>query len=102
MLCPKCGSGQMRHYDCVWRIVRSRNGKFSRVRISRNKCTFCGAVRRELPDFILPRKQYDAEIIFGVVEGLITSETLGFEDYPCEMTMRRWIQEFHRSCFANH
>ena len=26
----------------------------------------------------------------GVLEGLITCETLGFEDYPCEMTMIRW------------
>lgn len=25
-----------------------------------------------------------------VLEGLITCETLGFEDYPCEMTMIRW------------
>lgn len=36
------------------------------------------------------RKQYEADIIIGVLEGLITCGTLGFEDYPCEMTMIRW------------
>jgi hypothetical protein len=43
-----------------------------------------------LPDFIFPYKQYEADIIIGVIEGLITCDTLGFEDYPCEMTMIRW------------
>lgn len=38
-------------------------------------------MHRELPDFIFPYKQYEAEIIIGVLEGFITCETLGFEDY---------------------
>lgn len=40
-----------------------------------------------------PYKQYEAEIIDGVREGLIDSSTLGFEDYPSEMTMKRWRKE---------
>ena len=32
----------------------------------------------------------NTNIIIGVIEGLITCETFGFEDYPCEMTMIRW------------
>ena len=44
-------------------------------------------------DFLHPYKQYDSEIIDGVIEGLIDSDTLGFEDYPCEMTMKRWREE---------
>lgn len=56
----------------------------------RLRCCNCHAVHRELPDFIFPYKQYEADIIIGVLEGLITCETLGFEDYPCEMTMIRW------------
>ena len=31
-----------------------------------------------------------AKIIDGVIEGLITCDTVGFEDYPCELTMIRW------------
>ncbi|MEQ2698093.1 DUF6431 domain-containing protein, partial [Hungatella hathewayi] len=45
---------------------------------------------RELPDYIFPYKQYEAEVIRGVLEGFITCETYGYEDYPCEMTMVRW------------
>ena len=33
------------------------------------------------------------EVIIGVLEGLITCETLGFEDFPCEMTMFRWLSQ---------
>ena len=29
----------------------------------------------------------------NVLEGLITCETIGFEDYPCEMTMLRWLSQ---------
>jgi hypothetical protein len=40
--------------------------------------------------------RYESEIIIGVLEGLITCETLGYEDYPCEATMRRWrARPFH-------
>ena len=41
-------------------------------------------------------KEYESEIIIGVIEGLITPETLGYEDYPCEMTMNRWLSEKNR------
>ena len=48
-----------------------------------------------LPDYILPYKHYESEIIFGVLEGLIDLDTYGYEDYPCETTMNRWRAEFH-------
>ena len=54
------------------------------------------ALHRELPSSIIPYKEYESEIIIGVIEGLITPETLGYEDYPCEMTMNRWINEKNR------
>lgn len=82
--CPRCG-GCLKYYDSVQRIVRTKNRKSEFIRIRR---------LRELPDFIFPYKQYESEIIRGVLEGLITCETLGFEDYPCEMTMLRWLIEF--------
>ena len=62
--------------------------------IRRLRCTICGSLHRELPEELFPYKQYEAEVIIGVLEGLITCETLGFEDYPCEMTMSRWLAEF--------
>lgn len=87
--CPICG-GNLKYYDKVKRIVRTKNQVVNYIQIRRFQCEKCCAVHRELPEEILPYKQYEAEIIFGVIEGLITCETLGFEDYPCEMTMNRW------------
>ncbi|MBQ8132900.1 MAG: hypothetical protein IJ192_00570 [Clostridia bacterium] len=90
--CPKC-NGTLKHYDTVKRIVRTKGRKTKRVNIKRLKCIVCGSVHREIPDYIFPYKQYEAELINGVLEGYITSDTLGYEDYPCEMTMNRWVSE---------
>ena len=91
--CPKCG-GELRYYDKVRRRVRGKYGAKTYIFIRRLHCIECGALHRELPAFIFAYKQYEAEIVRGVIEGLITSETLGFEDYPCEMTMLRWCSQF--------
>lgn len=87
--CPKCG-GRLKYYDSVRRIVRTKGRITKKVIIRRMKCEKCGSLHRELPEFLLPYKQYEADVIIGVIEGFITSDTLGFEDYPCEMTMVRW------------
>ncbi|MEG1514912.1 MAG: DUF6431 domain-containing protein [Clostridia bacterium] len=81
------------------RVIRLKGGRKDTIWINRNQCDFCGTIRRELTGDVLPYKQYEAEIIKGVIEGFITADTLGFEDYPCEMTMLRWIDQFHRGCF---
>lgn len=88
-VCPGCG-GLLKYYDCVRRQVKTKFGRRKNVLLRRFRCCHCHALHRELPEWILPYKQYEADIIFGVTEGLITSETQGFEDYPCEMTMIRW------------
>ena len=87
--CPDCGQ-KLRYYDKVSRIVRTKGRESKWVNIRRMRCQECGAIHRELPDSVFPYKQYEAEIIRGVLEGFITSETIGYEDYPCEMTMKRW------------
>lgn len=87
--CPICG-GNLKYYDTVRRIVRTKARLTRKTYIRRFACQMCGHIHRELPNYIFPYKHYDAEVIVGVVEGLITSSTLGFEDYPCEMTMKRW------------
>lgn len=88
-ICPEC-KGKLIYYDNVKRLVRTQ-GKNSRwVKIRRLKCKICGRLHREIPDYLFPYKQYEAEIIRGVMEEIITSTTYGYEDYPCEMTMSRW------------
>ena len=87
--CPKC-SGALKYYDNVKRIVRTKGGRVRWIKLRRLRCSRCGSMHRELPDCIFPYKQYDTEIIRGVLEGFITCETLGYEDYPSEVTMLRW------------
>ena len=88
-ICPKC-SGCLRYYDSVRRIIRTKSRITTTIELRRFRCIECGKVYRELTDDIFPYKQYEAELIRGVLEGLITSDTLGYEDYPCEATMLRW------------
>jgi hypothetical protein len=90
--CPTCG-GSLKHYDRVKRFIRTKGGIKYEYRIRRLRCVVCNKLHRELPEFIFPYKQYEAHIILGVLEGLITPETIGFEDYPCEITMIRWTQK---------
>ena len=78
--CPKCG-GELKYYDSVPRIVRTKGRETTRVPMRRFRCAQCGAVHRELPELLFPYKQYEAEVVIGVLEGLITCETLGFEDF---------------------
>ena len=92
VVCPKCG-GKLRYYDNVQRIVRTKGRRTKYIIIQRMRCLKCGSLHRELPEDILPYKQYEAEIIRGVLECFITSETIGYEDYPCERTMFRWITQ---------
>lgn len=91
--CPKC-KGELKLFDHTARIIRSKNHKKIFIKIPRMKCLSCGYIHRVLPKCLIPYKHYERDIIQGVIEGLITSETLGFEDYPCEMTFFRWKSEF--------
>ena len=94
-ICPDC-CGELEYYDKVKRIIKSANSERYYISIRRLQCLKCGGIHREIPDFIFPYKQYDAEIINGVIEGIITSDTIGYEDYPCEMTRLRWLKTFSK------
>ena len=89
-MCPKCGKEECRKYGSVKRKVLTKYRESKWIRVQRWQCKSCGFVWRDLPDDILPFKQYEREMVEGVREGLIDSDILGFEEYPCEMTMRRW------------
>ena len=80
----------MHGYDTVQRILKSEYGRKSTVSVKRYKCFDCGSIKRDLPSTIEPFKQYERRIIVGVLNGSITSDLIEFEDYPCEMTMKRW------------
>lgn len=87
--CPEC-QGLLKYYDSVWRLMRIKYGIGVKILIRRLQCEDCGKIHREIPSDIFPFKHYEAEIILGVLEGLITPNTLGFEDRPCAATMHIW------------
>lgn len=89
-VCPICG-GILKYRDHTQRIVRTKGRASDYIQVRRMRCTKCGSIHRALPKFVIPYKQYEAEIINGVLEGYITPATIGYEDYPCEATMARWI-----------
>lgn len=90
--CPNCG-GKLKHYDNVQRMVQTKGGCAKWIKIKRFRCKECGKVHRLIPDYVLPYKHYESEIIRGVVEGYISPDTYGYEDYPCEVTMNRWKKQ---------
>ena len=95
LYCPKCGAS-LKFYDTVPRIIRTKGRSYKYIKLRRLRCLECSAVHREIPSIIFPYKQYEAEIIRGVLEGFITPETYGYEDYPSEMAMVRWrTQKIH-------
>lgn len=87
--CPTCG-GNLVYRDRRKRVHRKAGGKKEYLQIRRFRCEKCGRYHEELPDFLLPYKHYDAEIICDVIDGKITEDNLEYEDYPCAATMRRW------------
>lgn len=89
--CTICG-GDLKHYDTVDRIVRRKGGVREMVKIDRYRCVLCHSIHRKLPKYLYLYKQYETDIIDGVREGLIDSSTLGFEDYPSDSTIKRWLK----------
>lgn len=100
-VCPACG-GTLKYYDKTNRFIRGKFGAKRSVTIERYRCQCCSRTHRRFPSYIFPFKQYESDIIIGVVEDLITNETLGFEDYPCELTMKRWHASFTSAIMKNY
>lgn len=80
----------LKYRDSVKRIVRSKYGKKYFITIPRYIDTESGEIHRELPDNLLPYKHYEKNIIFGFVKGELSFDDLAFEDYPAEITVKRW------------
>lgn len=89
ILCPKC-NGKLKYYDRVGRFVIEEFRYARKIQIRRLRCVSCGSVHRELPEDVFPYKQYGKEIIMDILSGSIDYDTIGFEDYPCDVTILRW------------
>ena len=65
--------------------------------IRRLKCSNCRSHHNELPDCLVPNKHYAAEVISGVIDGIVTASDEDSSDYPSFETMRRWIRWFRKN-----
>ena len=91
--CPKCQS-LLTYRDKVIRKQKLLNGEQEIYKINRMQCTNenCRTLHRQLPDFMVAYKQYTAEAIEDVLDGVISEED-GL-DKPCENTMKNWRKWF--------
>lgn len=94
--CPLC-QGQLKYRDSRKRICRHEGGTKDILLIRRFRCTKCNSYHNELPDMLLPYKHYEAEIISGVVDGIVTPDDQDSADYPSFGTMLCWLRWFHRN-----
>lgn len=91
-ICPYCG-GPLQPRGYIWRRIKKENGKKSRVKILRKSCKNCGKWHRVIPDNIIPYKQYTKDIIEGFAASKLNNDMLEFEDYPCDITVKRWVRK---------
>lgn len=92
--CPTCG-GTLKYHDSIPRIVKTISGKTRWDKIRRLICTHCRAVHREIPEYLLPFKHYESDIIRGFVGKQLSIFDLEYEDYPCEGTIKSWMNEYN-------
>lgn len=69
--CPKCG-GDLKYYDRVTRIVRTKGRKTWKIPMRRLQCTRCGSVHRELPELIFPYNITDKDEISKIRRAAIS------------------------------
>ena len=88
-ICPEC-KALLAYRDKVIRSQKLVGGGRKLYMINRMKCTNegCGKIHRQLTDGMVKFKQYAAEAIEDVVDGVISEEDP--IDHPCDGTMRHW------------
>lgn len=91
--CERC-NGEMKKYDKVKRMYKEKNGCKKYIKVQRYRCVNCAHIYRDLPDMLVPFKHYKKDIIEKVLDEIITPDTIGYEDYPCDMTKERWIKKY--------
>lgn len=95
-LCPVC-HGTLRYRDSLPRIRKKDGGMKKHLMIRRFRCQNCHSYHNELPDCLVPYKHYEAEVIAGVLDGVVLPEDLDTEDYPSFSTMLRLLQWFREN-----
>ena len=97
-ICPICGA-PLTTRDHRKRVWKKECGKKSWVMIRRLVCTNkdCNHLHNELPDFLIPYKHYEAQLIEDVIDETITEDDVVEMDYPSLMTIKVWTEWFERN-----
>lgn len=86
--CPTCAAIMM-GYDTRKRKSIDGSGQSRTLLLRRLRCPLCGVLHLEMPDFLLPHKHYDREVINLVLNG--DSSTCPADD----STILRWKRQNH-------
>lgn len=68
-LCPDCGQ-HLSGYDTRKRHAIDGSGAVRWFLLRRLRCSGCGKIHLELPDFIQPQKHYESQVILETLTGL--------------------------------
>lgn len=77
----------MKYRSTTKRIVKFPGGEKREILIPVLTC--CGKYRRDIPDYLVRFKHYTKETIEKVVSEDVSEDIL-YEDFPSEVTMKRW------------
>ena len=86
-MCDICGK-EMKYRSSCKRIVKFPGGEKREILIPVLTC--CGKYKRDIPDWLVPFKHYTKETIEQVRNGEVSEEDILYEDFPSEVTMKRW------------
>lgn len=88
-ICPECKS-VLKYRDKVLRYQKLIGGERKLYMINRLQCTKegCRKLHRQLTDGMIKFKQYAAEVIEDVIDGVISEED-GLKN-PCDGSMKHW------------
>lgn len=85
-----CKKGALIHRDYCKRIIRQEGGEKEWIHIPRHQCDNpgCNRVHRMLPDFLLPFKHYQEEVIVDAIDGRLDPDSS--DDRPSTQTVTHW------------
>jgi hypothetical protein len=73
-ICSNCGS-PLYYRDMRKRSYRNKNGEKVSIYIRRLKCRSCECLHNELPDILIPYKQYTSDTIEEAIDDKISDQT---------------------------
>lgn len=77
----------MKYRSSCKRIVKFPGGEKREILIPVLTC--CGKYKRDIPEYLVRFKHYTKETIEKVVSEDVSEDIL-YEDFPSEITMKRW------------